>query len=70
MDPIFDMINLDEKERKVCKERLIGITPSILAQMGHRASIRKLALELKINPVLAAIIVCTSIEKNQKIFSK
>ena len=66
MDPIFDMINLDEKERKECKERLVGITPSIIAQMGHRASIRKLALELNINPVLSAIIVCTYIEEESK----
>ena len=62
MDPILDQLNLDESVLKQCKECLIGITPSILAQMGHLESVKKLVIEFKIRPMLASIIVCTAID--------
>ena len=55
MEGVYDMIELEEDTRIDLRILLVGITPSMLAQIGSYESIRKLK-DLNVPAVLALVI--------------
>ena len=60
MEQVFEFLRLKEDERKELRNKLVGITPTMLAHIGRYAAINYLE-QLNIPKILAAGIVVTSL---------